>query len=125
MTSMRLSEPQRSAVKMLPKVELHLHYEGCIQLESIETLARSGDQPMIRRTKDLYSFNDLEEFLSTLDWICNLVDSEHQIKTLSQSLVNYLRGQNIVCAEIIINPSHWRLSLDSLLLPILAEFARA
>ena len=63
MTSMRLSEPQRSAIKMLPKVELHLHYEGCIQPESIETLARSGDQPMIRRTKDLYSFNDLEEFL--------------------------------------------------------------
>ena len=88
MTSVYLSERQRSAIKTLPKVELHLHFEGCIQPESIEALARSIDQPMIRRTQDLYSFKDLEEFLSTLDWICNLVGSEHEITTLSQSLVN-------------------------------------
>ena len=62
MTSVYLSERQRSAIKTLPKVELHLHFEGCIQPESIEALARSIDQPMIRRTQDIYSFKDLEEF---------------------------------------------------------------
>ena len=121
----QLLQPHSAIIETLPKVELHLHYEGCIQPESIETLARSSDQPMIKALEDLYSFQSLEEFLGTLDWICNLVGTEDQVAMLSQSLVSYLVRQNIICAEIIINPSHWRLSLDALLPPILAEFARA
>ncbi len=58
-------------VRRLPKVELHCHVEGASRAATIAELAqRNGVALPVEDPADLYSFTDLDQFLSIYDVMC-------------------------------------------------------
>jgi adenosine deaminase len=105
----------------LPKLELHIHLEGCIPLSFIEKRCRDLNIDLPRPLDDFYPTHDLGEFLSMLDWVCSLVHSETEAEELATQFGEYCRDQNIIYCEVIVNPTHWA-NLDyQILIPSLAK----
>lgn len=57
----------------LPKAEVHVHLEGCFEVDYIVLLARENGVELPRPRERLLEFGGgLAEFLQFLDWICGL-----------------------------------------------------
>ena len=111
-------------IAQLAKIELHLHLEGCIRPSRIEVWRRNAGAVAPRPLDKLFQVGSLAEFLQTLDWVCGLVQTPQQVWELADDFAEYESSQNLIYAELIINPSHWHLSFDDLLLPLLDRFAQ-
>jgi adenosine deaminase len=70
-------------VRRLPKVELHCHVEGAARPATIAQLARANGVSLpVADPADLFSFTDLNQFLSVYDIICRSLvrpDDFHRI----------------------------------------------
>ena len=109
----------------MPKLELHLHLEGTLRLDRITALAGEAGEPPPRPFEELFQVSSLIEFLGTLDWMCGLVRSEAHVRTIARDFLGYAAEQNLIYAELIVNPGHWRLDHDALFRPLADEFDRA
>ncbi len=92
----------------LPKIELHVHLEGGFSLEEVAHLAKAAGEPLPKPLDELYDFTDLDSFLSLLDWWCGLVRNPEQASGLAYDFAKFLSTDNVVYAEVIVNPTHWR-----------------
>ncbi len=54
---------ERAFIEKLPKVELHIHLEGTVQLELIQELAEKTQTPLPKPADELFSFTGLADFL--------------------------------------------------------------
>ena len=63
----------RTYLRELPKAEIHVHPEGCLEPETIERLAEEAGERLPRPRDKLMQFADLSDFLRFLDWSCSLV----------------------------------------------------
>lgn len=108
-------------IKKLPKLELHIHLEGCIPLTFIERQAALQGIELPRPIDDLYPTHDLSEFLAMLDWVCALVKTRDQAKALALEFGKYCEQEHIIYCEVIVNPTHWKNLHFSELLPALAQ----
>lgn len=104
--------PDATRITELPKVELHVHLEGAIPVQRVVALAAARGQPLKRPVNHLFRTHTLDEFLANLDWMCSLVTAESEARQIALDFAAYARAQNIVYAEVIVNPTHWR-GLDS------------
>ena len=117
---------ERAFIEKLPKVELHIHLEGTVQLELIQELAEKTQTPLPKPADELFSFTGLADFLDRLDWICSLVRNPEDVKRLAYDYARYAASQNIMYAEVITNPTHWKaLSYQQLIPGILEGFDQA
>lgn len=119
-----MSPPQTLAADVagMPKVELHLHLEGCISPSRIDAWRQAAGVVAPRPLDKLFEVSSLAEFLETLDWVCGLVQTPQQVCELADDFSVYASTQNLIYAELIINPAHWQLSFDDLLTPLLERF---
>ena len=62
-----------ASLKAFPKVELHIHVEACISPARIEELAAAAGEPMLRPKDELFTFDNLAEFLAVYEWWCALL----------------------------------------------------
>ena len=95
-------------IKGLPKLELHIHLEGCIAYDFIKNKAEEKKVHPPRPLERLFDTSDLSEFLETLDWVCSLIESDEDAEQLAWSFGQYCKQQNIVYCELIVNPTHWK-----------------
>lgn len=108
-------------IESIPKLEMHIHLEGTIQPERVAAMAAARGEELPRPLDKLYLTQDLTDFLSTLDWVCSLVDSEQQVRDIAMDFARYCHEQNIIYSEVIINPTHWRGLPYEQLLPALND----
>lgn len=113
--------PSLDDITALPKLELHLHLEGCISLETIAQLCRSKGIDVPNSLDDVYPTHDLSLFLAGLDWVCGLVTNKDQVADLVKDFGRYCLEQNIIYCELIVNPTHWGGMHYSELLVLLAD----
>jgi adenosine deaminase len=92
----------------LPKAEVHVHLEGCFEVDDIVRLARENSVQLPRPREQLLHFGGLAEFLEFLDWICGLVRSREQLAALARRFSERLAANGTRYADVIINPTHWR-----------------
>jgi adenosine deaminase len=93
----------------LPKAEVHVHLEGCFEVEDIVRLADENDVQLPRPRDQLFQFGGLADFLQFLDWICGLVRTREQLATLARRFSERLAASGTRYADAIINPTHWHI----------------
>ncbi len=108
-------------IKGLPKVELHIHLEGTLDLNLIEELAHKNGIELPRPKEELITFSGLSDFLELLNWICSLVKDGSDAKKLAYRFARYASSQNIMYAEVMTNPTHWKALRYSELIPNILE----
>lgn len=96
-------------IQQLPKIELHVHLESTIDGEKLEGYAGKQGKQLPRPGKDIYncSAEDLSNFLSFLDSICQAVGSIEDLIEIAYDFSIRSRMENIIYAETILNPTHW------------------
>lgn len=91
-------------VKALPKAEVHVHLEGCFEQSDVDQLATESSEAT--RPIDTTGLN-LARFLELLDWICGLVRTPSQVARAAYSFAKREAESGVVCADLIVNPTHW------------------
>jgi adenosine deaminase len=92
----------------LPKAEVHVHLEGCFEVEDIVQLAAEAKVPLPKPRERLLRFDGgLAEFLEFLDWVCGLVRNDEQLATLAWRFSERMAASGARYADVIINPTHW------------------
>ncbi len=114
------------AIRRLPKVELHIHLEGCFTAARIAELAQASGETPPRPLEELWAVDNLADFLVALDWVCSLVRDAETAETIALDFARYAHGQGTLYAEVIVNPTHWSgLTTDTLFRALAAGFDRA
>ena len=94
----------KNKIKNMPKVELHLHLDGSVSLETASRLSGlSIDQckeKMIANEK----CQNLSEYLTKFDFPISLMQTEENLKKVAENLVQNLAKQNVIYAEIRFAP---------------------
>jgi len=93
----------------LPKAEVHIHIEGCFELEDLQELAAQAHEGLPRPLDKLLKFSSLTDFLEFLDWVCGLVRSPEQLAAIAYRFSERMARSGVGYADAIINPTHWRL----------------
>lgn len=106
-----MAQNQSSLIPLitLPKAEVHVHLEGCFSVETIIQLADIHNRPLPRPKEQLFQFSGLGDFLEFLDFVCGLTATSTQLAMAAYAFCQRLQRDGTHYADVIINPSHWRL----------------
>ena len=92
-------------IKNLKKVELHIHLDGSVEVDTISEL--SGRNP-----GELYPLlvapdkcENLSEYLTKFDLPCSFMQTKEDIKRIANDIVKYFKSQNVIYAEVRFAPS--------------------
>lgn len=72
-----------SFVQRLPKVELHLHLEGAVSASTFADLAALNSVALPKPTAELYSYDNLPDFLKIYDLVCASIKSAADFSRVS------------------------------------------
>jgi aminodeoxyfutalosine deaminase len=117
----------RSFIQSLPKAELHLHLEGSVDPATLAELSRryntplptennryditgSGDVLDEEEIRSLYSYKDFNGFLLAFKSVTERLRSPEDYELITYRLMQRLRQQNIVHAEVYVSVGviRWR-----------------
>lgn len=91
-------------LKVLPKVELHLHLDGSIRLKTASELTGKNIEEvknlMIAKEKCL----DLNEYLTKFNLANGIMQSKENLTRIAQELVKDLKDDNVIYAEVRFAP---------------------
>lgn len=91
-----------------PKVELHLHLEGCLTpAEAVVLARRHGLQLGKKSILALYRHRDFGEFLRHFGQLLDLFKGQEDLAWLLSRVLGRLRRQGVVYAEIRVSPAVW------------------
>ncbi|MEY4372895.1 MAG: adenosine deaminase [Actinomycetota bacterium] len=96
-----------ASLQALPKAEIHIHLEGCFELDDFVRLATEAGEPLPRPKERLLEFEGLSEFLEFLDWICGLVRTPDQLARAAYAFAQRVSSSGARYADVIVNPTHW------------------
>ena len=95
-------------IRSLPKAELHLHIEGCLEPELMFQLAgRNGIElkyDTIESVREAYNFNSLQDFLDIYFAATSVLVQEQDFYDLTWSYLLKARENNIVHTEVMFDP---------------------
>ena len=89
----------------LPKVELHLHLEGTIQLDTLLALSRRHDaEPLTLETaKDLYVYEDFQGFMQSFKAVSARLQGPGDYELITYNMIRDLAAQGIAHAEVYVS----------------------
>jgi aminodeoxyfutalosine deaminase len=99
-----------SAIRALPKVQLHCHLEGTVRAETFRELAARYGIPSVRAAGPLdetYVFADFKAFLLTFAEVCKTLREPDDYGRIARDFVEDALAQNVRHAELFISPSVW------------------
>jgi adenosine deaminase len=99
-----MPEPvDRSWVVALPKAEVHLHLEGCLDPDLVDGAARRrGVTPL-----GSAQITNLPQLLSYLDWSCALIDRADDLAAIAYGAARRVSSAGVGHIDVIVNPTHW------------------
>ncbi|MEA3287184.1 MAG: adenosine deaminase [Candidatus Marinimicrobia bacterium] len=93
----------------IPKIELHLHLEGAIPLDTLWQLINKYD-PVLSKTLTLESLNskfqytNFHHFLQLWSWKNTFIREPDDFTHIAQAVARQLKHQNIIYAEAFFSP---------------------
>ena len=102
----------------IPKVELHLHLEGAIPLETLFNLIqRKGKEPSIKNLDDLrknLTYTDFTHFGEVWIWKNTFITEEKDFEEIAYQVLRDLHRQNVRYVEAFYSPGdYWRQGLSA------------
>src|SRR5947209_6884648 len=117
----------RNKAEALPKAELHLHLEGCVEPATLAELSRrhntplptennrydtrgSGDVLDQEAVQRLYSYKDFGGFMMAFKSVTERLRTPDDYELVTYHLMQKLAAQNILHAEVYVSVGviHWR-----------------
>ncbi len=117
----------RNTIEALPKAELHLHLEGCVEPATLAELSRrhntplptennrydtrgSGDVLDEQAVQRLYSYKDFSGFMMAFKAVTERLRTPEDYELITYRLMQKLVSQNILHAEVYVSVGviHWR-----------------
>ncbi|MGF1694523.1 adenosine deaminase [Vibrio lamellibrachiae] len=99
---------QKSFIKDLPKIELHLHIEGSLEPEMMFELAKKNSIPLPFSTpkavKEAYEFDDLQSFLDIYYQGANVLIHEQDFYDLTWAYLLRCKEDNVIHTELFFDP---------------------
>ena len=86
---------------------MHVHLEGCLDLDQIVALAAKIGAPLPRPRDELLKFTGLAEFLRFLDWMCGLYQTPDHVADAAYAFCLRMARSGVHYADVIVNPTHW------------------
>lgn len=100
--------PMLNLIKLLPKVELHLHLEGTLEPELMFQLAEKNHIQLSYKSiddlKNAYQFHNLQSFLDIYYQGCQVLLDEQDFYDLTYSYLKKVRQQNVRHCEVFFDP---------------------
>lgn len=104
----KLSSEQKSFIKNLPKVELHLHIEGSLEPELMFRLAERNniDIPFenAEQVRAAYQFTNLQSFLDIYYQGANVLINEQDFYDLTWAYLLKCKQDNVIHTELFFDP---------------------
>jgi len=91
-------------IKNLKKVELHLHLDGSVPLNTISKLIGKDIDEIKPEVVANDKCNNLSEYLEKFDLPINLMQTKNNLKNVAQDLIKELERDNVIYAEIRFAP---------------------
>ncbi|HTT86136.1 MAG TPA: adenosine deaminase [Acidimicrobiales bacterium] len=88
-------------IAAMPKAEVHLHLEGCLEPAVVAEAARRAGTTRPRRV------SNLAELLAYLDWSCALIDRAEDLTATAHAAARRAGASGVRHIDIIVNPTHW------------------
>lgn len=92
-------------------VDLHLHLDGAISVESAKDLAKlqgvaipESDEELLKMLRVSEDCHNLNEFLEKFDFPCSLIQTYEGVRRATSNLLNELKAQGVMYAEIRFAP---------------------
>lgn len=101
-------------VTALPKAEVHVHLEGCFEVDELQRLAGEAGEGLPRPADQLFSFDGLSDFLDFLDWSAGLVRTPDQAARTARRFAERQQHSGVTYTDVILNPTHWSAWRDDL-----------
>ncbi|EPG66337.1 adenosine deaminase [Leptospira wolffii] len=93
-------------IRELPKTEIHLHLEACVNKETMKKLmAKNSIQLSDEEFEAKFNFKDLNGFIQVFFFIQSLVKEPADLYHFVGSLAEYMRTNNILYTEVFFAPS--------------------
>nr|WP_275410124.1 hypothetical protein [Streptomyces sp. SID14478] len=94
--------------RALPKVELHVHLEGCLEPDLLMTLARrnnvTGPWKTAEQLRAAYRFNNLSSFLDLYFAGCQVLCTRQDFYDLTTAYLERAHADGVVHCEIFLGP---------------------
>jgi adenosine deaminase/aminodeoxyfutalosine deaminase len=89
----------------LPKVELHLHLEGTIQLDTLLELSKRHDaEPLtVEEAKKLYIYENFLGFMDSFKAVSARLKGPDDYELITYNMIRDLAAQGVVHAEVYIS----------------------
>lgn len=96
----------KQELKALPKVELHLHLEGCINIETVLKLATKNHTKLSDHILQGGSghFATFDDFVQTYYAICNAIVSAEDFCAVIADVIEHVQENNIIYCEVSWTP---------------------
>jgi adenosine deaminase len=100
--------PDAEFIRSLPKAELHVHLEGCLEADLLFALAKRNDLalpwPSIEALREAYSFDGLPSFLALYFEGCQVLRREQDFYDLTRAYLARAHADGVVRAEMFLGP---------------------
>jgi adenosine deaminase len=105
---MRATEwPSEELILDMPKAEVHVHLEGCLEAADLAAFAREAGEPPPVDPEHPFAVEDLESLLDLLDVACGLVRTPQQLQVTAYRFAQREADSGVGYADLIVNPIHW------------------
>lgn len=96
-------------LKALPKVELHVHLEGCVDASFWhQLLTRHGQEaPSLEELEGRFRFQNFDDFLGTFVSVIKSFKSPEDFSLLTERSLNHLADQGVVYTEMLFTPYYF------------------
>ncbi|MEO5902318.1 MAG: adenosine deaminase [Ilumatobacteraceae bacterium] len=98
-------------IRALPKAELHVHLEGCLEAELLFRLAERNDVALPWRSIDelrtAYRYDDLQSFLDLFFEGCKALEREQDFYDLTREYLTRAHADGVVHAEMFLGAQNF------------------
>jgi adenosine deaminase len=101
----------RTLLRKVPKVEIHLHLEGAIPVDTLYHLSQVKGETSVKDPGDVRKrlvYSDFNEFLRVWYWMNSMIQKEEDFEDIAYSVLRNLSKQGVVYVEAFYSPGDYR-----------------